>query len=230
MQGPFCAVMDEYSHLQHSELVPPKDLHKPSGQTYNLPSHGVSEQYSTTTKLRAVFDASVATTSGASINDTLPPGPSLLTTILICFRTHPIAICGDVSKMFREILLADTERNFHHYIWWEEQQQPQDWRMCCLTFGVASSPFLAVRVLQQMAADHNEQFTKAAHTISTCFYVDDLLTGADSPGEAAQLRRDQCEHLSHGGMTLRKWRTNRTDVLETFPEELWEKDLRSHSR
>ena len=26
---PFCAVMDEYSHLQHSELVPPKDLHKP---------------------------------------------------------------------------------------------------------------------------------------------------------------------------------------------------------
>ena len=100
---PFCAVMDEYSHLQHSELVPPKDLHKPSGQTYHLPSHGVSKYDNTTTKLRAVFDTSASTTSGASLNDTLLPGPSLfpaLTTILIRFRTHPIAICGDVSKMF----------------------------------------------------------------------------------------------------------------------------------
>ena len=90
-------------------------------------------------------------------------------------------------------------------------------------FGVASSPFLAVRVLQQMAADHKEQFSKAAHTISICFYVDDVLAGAVSPREAAQLRRDLCELLSCGRMTLRKWKTNSTNVLETVPEELREK-------
>ena len=48
---PFCTIMDEYSHLQHLELVPPKDFHK---QTYYLPSHGVSKQDSTTTKLRVL--------------------------------------------------------------------------------------------------------------------------------------------------------------------------------
>ena len=71
----FNAVVEEYLMLGHAELVRPEDLTKLSSQSFYLPMHGVVKESSTTTKLRAVFDASAKTSSGYSLNDTLLPGP-----------------------------------------------------------------------------------------------------------------------------------------------------------
>ena len=69
---------------------------------------GVVKNSSKTTKLHAVFDASAKTTSGCSLKDLLLAGPSLysnLSTVISKFRCHHVAITGDISKMFRGILL-----------------------------------------------------------------------------------------------------------------------------
>ena len=62
-------VMDEHFVSKHAEPVPQADLEKPPSQVFYLLMHVVRKESSTTTKLRAVFDASAKTSSGISLND-----------------------------------------------------------------------------------------------------------------------------------------------------------------
>ncbi|XP_070156736.1 uncharacterized protein [Polyergus mexicanus] len=68
--------------------------------------HGVIKEASTSTKLRAVFDASSKTSSGKSLNDILPVGRTIqrnLIDIVIRFRCYNVALTGDIQKMYRQI-------------------------------------------------------------------------------------------------------------------------------
>ena len=71
--------------------------------------HGVVKESSSTTKLRVVFDGS---SPGVSLNDLLLPGPCwypFLSTIINRFHMRPVAMVGDVSKMFREVAVAEED-------------------------------------------------------------------------------------------------------------------------
>ena len=63
----FDAVMQEYIDLGHAEVVPITDLGKPTELTFYLPMHAVYKSSSSTTKIRAVFDASAKSSSGTSL-------------------------------------------------------------------------------------------------------------------------------------------------------------------
>ena len=87
----FDAVISEYFHMGHAEKVPVVDLHKPVDQVFYLPIHAVRKESSTTTKVRAVFDASAKSSTGVSLNDLLLVGPTihpLLIDVLLRFRFH----------------------------------------------------------------------------------------------------------------------------------------------
>ncbi|KAL5469510.1 hypothetical protein EMCRGX_G030772 [Ephydatia muelleri] len=60
----FSSVMTEYMDLGHAELVPLEEMEKPTSQVFYLPMHVVYKNSSTTTKIRAVFDASAKSSSG----------------------------------------------------------------------------------------------------------------------------------------------------------------------
>ena len=60
----FQDVLQEYISLDHSEPVPASEIQSPH---YYLPVHGVIKEASTTTKLRAVFDASAHSSTGVSL-------------------------------------------------------------------------------------------------------------------------------------------------------------------
>lgn len=94
--------------------------------------------------------------------------------------------------------------------------------MTRLTFGVASSPFLATQVLRQMAKDYQDSHPKAAKIIMSAFYVDDCLTGANTVMEATEIREELNSLLAEGKMTLRKWRSSSQDILDAIPESLKE--------
>ena len=61
----FGEVMKEYLDLGHAELVPPGKLNLPTSDVFYLPMHAVHKQSSMTTKIRAVFDASMKSASGS---------------------------------------------------------------------------------------------------------------------------------------------------------------------
>ena len=80
---------------------------------FYLPVHGVVKESSTTTKLRAVFDASAKSSSSVSLNEQLLVGPTVHSTlidVLIHFRSHHIALTTDVSRMYRAVILPELER------------------------------------------------------------------------------------------------------------------------
>ena len=98
---PFNHVIKEYLDLGHAELVSLKNLKKPAGDVFYLPMHVVYKSSSTTTKIRAVFDASANSTSGVSLNDCLLVGPTVhspFVDVLLRFRLHKVAITTDISK------------------------------------------------------------------------------------------------------------------------------------
>ena len=132
--------------------------------------HAVFKEASTSTKLRVVFDGSAATTSGLSLNQALYVGPTLQATLsdtLLKFRSYPVALNADISKMYREVQLSEADKDLHRFVWREDPSSPvKDYRMTRVTFGVSASPFLAVRTLQQTADDHGEEYPKATQHIN----------------------------------------------------------------
>ncbi len=192
----------------------------------NLTSTCLSMVFSRT-KVRAVFDASARSTTGTSLNDLLLPGPNLyppLPDVLIRFRRHAVGFSADISKMFREILLNPEHRDLHRFLLRDTDGRVRDCRMEHFTFGVTCSPFLATQALRHLAITYQDSHPAASRAIIHDFYVDDYLAGADTLVEANLLQTELCDLLKQAGMTLRKWRSNSTELLSLIPPDLREKD------
>ncbi len=225
----FQDVISEYFTMDHAEEVPPADLLSPA---YYLSVHAVLKESSTSTKVRAVFDASARTSTGSSLNDQLLPGPNLyppLTDVLVRFRCHNVAVSADISKMFREILLNPEERDWHRFLYRAADNHIREARMKRLTFGVKSSPFLATQVLRRHASSHLTSHPDAAKIVLNDFYVDDVLTGAPSTDQAFNVFKNLRSLLSDAGMDLRKWRTNDPALKNLILAHLLESDTCSIS-
>ena len=220
----FQQVMNEYINLGHAQQV--NSPNQQPQDVYYMPVHAVFKESSTTTKTRAVFDASAKTSSNHSLNDVLAVGPTLHPTIdkvLLRFRTYTIALSSDITKMYREVLLHEDDQPLHRFIWRPDQTTDWlDYEMKRVTFGVASSPYLAVKALQQAAEDFGKEHIDAQWHIKNSFYVDDFLAGASTTQEAIKLYQDLTNILSKASFFLRKWRSNSNQVLKKIPKEIQE--------
>ena len=173
----FNAVMQEYLTLGHAEKVPVEDMEKDTGKVFYLPMHAVYKASSSTTKIRAVFDASAKSSSGISLNDTLQVGPTVhspLIDVLLRFRTHRVALIADISKMYRAVELTEPDRDLHRFVWRSNSEDTlQDYRITRVTFGVSASSYAANMAVKQDAIDFAQDFPLAAETVDKSFYVDD---------------------------------------------------------
>ena len=202
----FQAVVSEYLELGHAQLLARADFDVPDPLCYYLPMHGVHKAGSSTTKLRVVFDASAPSTSGVSLNQTLAIGPTLhptLDRILLKFRTYKVALTADIKGMYREIVLDESDRQYHRFLWRADPGDPvADYKMNRVTFGVAASPYIAVRTLQQVAQDHGQDLPLVREHMLRSFYVDDLMAGAESVAGAHGLFKGA---LAYRKQPLQKW-------------------------
>ena len=220
----FDSLMQEYFDVKHAEPVPTPDLDKPPQNVFYLPMHAVKKESSSTTKIRAVFDASAKSSSNVSLNDILLVGPTVhssLIDVLLRFRLHQIALTADVSKMYRAIELVDSDRDLHRFVWRSDPDNPlQDYRMTRVIFGVSASSFAANMSVKRSALDHTVEFPKAANAVETAFYVDDCLTGTDSVEEAIDSHHQLLNLFTKGGFLLRKWNSSHPKVLCHIDPEL----------
>ena len=122
--------------------------------------------------------------------------------------------------------MSTEDKDLHRFLWRDSPNLPViDYRMTRVTFGVSASPYLAVKALQQTAADHGEEYPRATHHIKQSFYVDDFLSGASTPQEAVTLYQDLRSILSKGNFSLCKWRSSSQEVLQNIPTHLQETQL-----
>ncbi|XP_059220686.1 uncharacterized protein LOC131995745 [Stomoxys calcitrans] len=214
--------LKEYENLGHMSKIGvyPSDVRQDS---YFLPHHGVLKESSTTTKLRVVFDGSSHSRESKSLNDELSPGPALqndLPGILTRWRRHRIAFSADIEKMFRQIDVCPGHRKFQQILWrFSPFDEISIYELNTVTYGTASAPYLAIRVLQRLAHDYRDRYPVAARVLLQDSYVDDVISGSDSIDNVKPLYKDLCTLLDEGGCNLRKWVTNSKELLAVIPEE-----------
>ena len=204
--------LDEYVQLGHMSLTT-VDHAQPH---YYIPHHCVVRPESLTTKLRVVYDASSKTLSGQSLNDLLLVGPTIqqnLILTLLSFRLNKFALTADVTKMFRQFMVDERDRCYQLILWRDDQSSGfQTFCLNTITYGLASSPFQAVRCLFHIADLHQNQFSVAANILKQDFYVYDMLTGADTIEELQRIKSEITSLLKSAGLSLSKWNSNHTSL------------------
>lgn len=136
--------------MQLVNMSPESDL---TNHHYYLPHHAVFKQDSFTTKIRVVFDGSAKSSNALSLNDNLEAGPVIqdeLFNILIRFRCSKYVISADITKMYRQILINNKDKQFQKNLWRDNPQfEMNTYELATLTYGTKSAPYLAIRCLQQ---------------------------------------------------------------------------------
>lgn len=203
----------EYIKLGHMTQL----TEDPNTPNFYLPHHGVLKEESTTTKLRVVFNASMPSTSGWSLNSLQMIGPTIqsdLVSILIRFRHYKYIVSGDIEKMYRQIFVEPSQRQFQLVLWRDNPTDPvKTFKLNTITYGTASAPFLAIRCLNQLAIETKSDFPEISRMIDRDFYVDDLLTGSDSLLELKSNITRLINILHSSGFSLRKLLSNEPALL-----------------
>lgn len=181
---------------------------------YYTPHHGVYG--ASKEKIRIVYNASSKTSTGIALNECQFTGARLqddLAIILMRFRTHKIGITADIKAMYCQVGVHDEHKKYQKILWRKSPTEPVSvYQLNRVAFGQTAAPFLAIRAMQQCASDHEQEFKRGAEIVKTSFYVDDLLTGAESSGTARSLITEITGVLNHGQFPLSKWCSNDMEV------------------
>lgn len=149
--------MTEYEQLGHMVEVAPPD---PTTPHYYIPHFGVWNHDSTTTVLRVVFDASCPTSSGQSLNDLLMVGPTVqpdVFTHLLRIRLNRWMLCGDITKMYRQVDVVKPDRMFQLILWRKPGESTiRTYGLKTVTYGTASAPYQAIACLVDLANRFND--------------------------------------------------------------------------
>ncbi|KAL7304617.1 hypothetical protein TKK_0002868 [Trichogramma kaykai] len=215
--------MQEYismDHMSESRTLPEAETMHTG---FFLPHHGVLKIKDGNPKLRVVFNGSIKLDQGSTLNECLHVGPKLqndIFEILLRWRRHRYVFSADIAKMFRQILIDERDRRYQQIFWRSRNEDKmRAFSLNTVTYGLASSPFQAIRVLHQLAEDEAARYPLAASILVDSSYVDDILTGADSLEEAKSLQQELISLLMAGGFPLSKWTANDPALLAGFAPE-----------
>ena len=217
LQQQYTAVITEYLKLGYLTKVS-----NPREEGFYLPHHAVVKATSLTTKTRVVFDGSAASSTGISLNQTLMVGPTIqddLFSIILRFRTHNYVLTGDIEKMYLQVGVRQTDRKYQRVLWRDVNNDVNTYELNTVTFGLSASPYLAIRTLHQLAEDEAQRYPVAARILKKDLYVDDMLTGASSLQEVAEIRDEMFALLNCGGFNLRQCASNARELLEGLADQ-----------
>ncbi|XP_076397965.1 uncharacterized protein LOC143266315, partial [Megachile rotundata] len=210
--------MQEYENLGHMRRVP-RAIASKNLRVY-IPHHPVIRDDSTTTKLRVVFNASSVTSSGLALNDLLLPGPKLqsdLPSVVNRWRQFRYVYTADIAKMYRQILVHQDDLDFQRILWTtSDPNQPYEYQLLTVTYGMNCAPYLALRVIQQLILDEGNAFPLAVPLLRDCTYVDDILFGENDVESLRRSREQLIGLLNRGHFSLRKWASNSAELLSNI--------------
>jgi hypothetical protein len=210
--------MRDYKEAGHMQLRSSGTI----GERCYIPHHGVLKE-SSTTRLRAVYDASLASSTGVSLNQNLMSGPKLqqnVQDVILRFRLHPVVFTCDIKQMYRNVRLHPEDWRYQTIFWRESPDEPlQEFELTTVTYGVSSSAFQAIRVVHELANLNSELYPEASRVLREDTFVDDIVSGSDTIESARVLQHQLVDVLGQGCFHLRKWSSNKTEILNEFPSD-----------
>lgn len=184
------AFLTEYAELGH--MCPVLSGFEKNEQAVYIPHHAVTRESNTMTPLRVVFNASSLTSNGSSLNNHLYAGPKLqseIASVIIKWRLHQYVYSADITKMYRQIRVDLRDVDYQRIIWQPNFTEASiDYQLLTVTYGMTCAPFIALRVLKQLAHDEGDRFPLARPVLTHNIYIDDILFGADNQTLARQTR------------------------------------------
>lgn len=209
--------LNEYEQLEHMSKVDPS-LDKPEDLHVYFSHHAVLRESSSTTKLRVVFNASLKTSTGLSLNDVLKVGPKVQPDIfntVLRMRTYLILLIADIEKMYRMILVHPSQRKLQRILFRDPvSQKLNHYELNTITYGTASASFLATRVLHEIGLRCKESNPEISEIIINNFYMDDLIFGHHDVEHLNSLKQQIDSTLLSYGFKLRKWLSNCNLLIE----------------
>ncbi|KAI5748201.1 hypothetical protein M8J77_022994 [Diaphorina citri] len=219
LHAQYTDVMQEFLDKGYMTLIEDDD----SQEGYYIPQHCVVKQDRASFKLRPVFDASCATTSGKSLNDILHTGPKLyneLLTILLSFRLFEVAFTTDIKKMYLQILVHPDHRKYQKIVFRPTPGEPlRSFALNTVTFGLTPSPFLALRCVQELTKQEAQNFPLACERVKNDSYMDDVCSSVPSEEIALQTQQQLTGMFKSAGFELSKWASNSKSLLCNIPDE-----------
>jgi hypothetical protein len=206
------------------EQVPKEEIVTQPGKVWYLTHHGIYHKQKG--KLRVVFNCSLKY-AGTALNDQLLQGPDLvnnLVGVLLRFREESCAFSADIEKMYYQVKVPKSDRNFLRLFWVHNDNldDVREFRLLVHVFGAKSSPSVANFALQQLAIpddNDNENIKNAKKCLLNNFYVDDLLKSVKSKTEAISLINEVKTLAAAGGFNLTSFSSNSKMVLQNLTSQ-----------
>lgn len=163
---------EDQSSLQHSQF-----------QNF-IAWRAVWKESSISTPCRVVFDASMPTASGFSVNGILAKGRNnmnRLVDIFVRWRCHSVSFHTDVQKMYNSIKLDRCHWGLQRYLWHNQldpSKPPEEKVIKTLIYGIKSSGNQAERGLRETARIFKHDYPEVYQIVSKNVYVDDCFSGS----------------------------------------------------
>ena len=159
--------------------------------------------------MRIVFNSS-AKVNGASLNECLAKGPSLLNNImgiLLRFRQERFAFIGDIRKMFHSIMIPVEDQMMHLFLWRDlnTDKKPQTYAMTAVNMGDRPASAIAQTALRETASEAANEFPMASDVIVKNSYMDDIPASVKSAEARETITNEISTILNRKGFSIKEW-------------------------
>ncbi|KAH9631377.1 hypothetical protein HF086_012165 [Spodoptera exigua] len=101
--------------------------------------------------------------------------------------------------------MGQDQRDYQRIFWRNSPSEPlKEYRLNTVTYGLASSPYLACRTVRQLAEDEGDSYPLAKQALLTQVYIDDLATGFPTLETAQEAKSQIIALFKRGQFHLRK--------------------------
>jgi len=129
--------------------------------------------------------------------------------MLLTFRSHKIAFTADIKKAFLQIELNTQDRDATRFLWLKHVDKSANnpdnlviYRLCCVLFGAAPSPYLLDATIQHHLVKKDDWISQ---DLQRSIYMDNALTRVDTVPEALEYYTSSRDCFQKAGMNLRQW-------------------------
>ena len=182
------------------------------GPVHYISHHEVIKPESASTPCRIVFNSS-AKCNGYSLNDYWAKGPDLVNNmlgILLRFREGPVALAGDIRKMYHSVHMSLLDQHTHRFLWrnLQTERKPDVYVITRVSFGDKPAGAIATMALRKTADEYTDQYPRAVESIKDNTYVDDIIDSFKCDEDKTETACNIDKILESGGFSIKEWISN----------------------